>query len=215
MRAWISTRSIAWMRPTKSAVRAIGFRSAVTVPTGTAAGPGCCATTDAASPQASTAAPANMRIAVRQRRTNRGRNRDRRGRSFSTSVFIVLIGKRNPAAGAERIDVAMKATGTRSLHDLDNCPAQLRTEQLDRRRGRRRCGPASSAKLFVICPSRRSSLHLRAYSRPDRSGCGRSRCDKGGIRSDHRQIRLPARSTSGCSGPANDPRGHHDAQPLS
>jgi hypothetical protein len=58
-----------------------------------------------------------MRIAVRQRRTDRGRNRDRRGRSFSTSVFVGLIGQRNPAAEGDGIGATTSASGARSIHN--------------------------------------------------------------------------------------------------
>ena len=64
IRACTSTRSIAWMRPTKSATFAIGLRAAATVPTGTAAGSGCCAKLGAASAQIRRATPIETRIAV-------------------------------------------------------------------------------------------------------------------------------------------------------
>ena len=124
------------MRPTKSAVRAIGLRSAVTVPTGTASGPLCCATPDAASPHVSNAAPAKARIAGRRHRMSRRENRDRRGRRFSNSIVIMFIGQRNPAADAGCVDAAM--TGIRSNHDVNSHPAQIRVEQLDCRRDRYR-----------------------------------------------------------------------------
>src|SRR4051812_29649610 len=102
----------------------------MTVPTGAASGPGCCAMPDVANPPASTIAPVNMPIAGRQRRRSRMGNRDHCDRSFGNWLLGVLIGRQNPAADGGCVDAAGEATATRSSHDADFRPAQVRVEQL-------------------------------------------------------------------------------------